>query len=180
MNSNSIDAARGYLSDSSAYMSSISSVPPQYIDHSSSYGDLTTKKLLLSILEVVSFFIVVTFTFHFIVCLVTRYWHRIINFRRRTPEQTTMRVVETRLDEQILRKIPVKVFSFDADILPTIDTCAICLGDFENGDIIRILPECNHGFHRHCVDTWLSFNSSCPNYRHSLVDAESAISISVS
>ncbi|KAJ9099316.1 hypothetical protein QFC21_004197 [Naganishia friedmannii] len=34
------------------------------------------------------------------------------------------------------------------------DECAICLGSFERGDVIRILP-CGHLFHKFEVDDWL-------------------------
>ncbi|KAL9327266.1 hypothetical protein ACSQ67_007911 [Phaseolus vulgaris] len=41
-------------------------------------------------------------------------------------------------------------------------TCAVCLGDFEEGEELRTLPECMHSFHVACIDTWLSSSSSCP------------------
>jgi hypothetical protein len=34
------------------------------------------------------------------------------------------------------------------------DECSICLGSFERGDVIRILP-CGHLFHKTEVDDWL-------------------------
>ncbi|XP_029127697.1 probable E3 ubiquitin-protein ligase ATL45 [Cajanus cajan] len=46
-------------------------------------------------------------------------------------------------------------------------TCAVCLGDFEEGEELRTLPECMHCFHVACIDTWLSNNSSCPICRSS-------------
>lgn len=47
--------------------------------------------------------------------------------------------------------------------------CAICLTDFAEGDSIRALPQCGHGFHVKCVDTWLKLHSSCPSCRRILV-----------
>lgn len=47
--------------------------------------------------------------------------------------------------------------------------CAICLGAFEDGEIVKVLPLCFHGFHSDCVDTWLSTRSSCPLCRTSVV-----------
>ena len=32
--------------------------------------------------------------------------------------------------------------------------CCICLGDFEDGEQLRVLG-CKHGFHMDCVDEWL-------------------------
>ena len=41
-------------------------------------------------------------------------------------------------------------------------TCAVCLGDFEEGEELRTLPECMHSFHVPCIDMWLYSHSSCP------------------
>ncbi|KAI4378613.1 hypothetical protein MLD38_016070 [Melastoma candidum] len=41
-------------------------------------------------------------------------------------------------------------------------TCAVCLGEYEDGELIRALPGCLHAFHAACVDTWLSSHASCP------------------
>ncbi|CAO2825697.1 unnamed protein product [Amaranthus hypochondriacus] len=40
--------------------------------------------------------------------------------------------------------------------------CCICLGVFEEGDKVKVLPKCDHRFHSDCVDRWLSTQSSCP------------------
>uniref|UniRef100_A0A0A8Z0J1 RING-type domain-containing protein n=1 Tax=Arundo donax TaxID=35708 RepID=A0A0A8Z0J1_ARUDO len=47
--------------------------------------------------------------------------------------------------------------------------CAICLSEFAEKEEIRVLPQCGHGFHVACVDTWLSAHSSCPSCRSVLV-----------
>ncbi|KAK4261980.1 hypothetical protein QN277_027603 [Acacia crassicarpa] len=49
--------------------------------------------------------------------------------------------------------------------------CAICLGEFTDGDEIRVLPQCGHGFHMACIDTWLGSHSSCPSCRQILAVA---------
>ncbi|XP_016201329.1 RING-H2 finger protein ATL8 [Arachis ipaensis] len=49
--------------------------------------------------------------------------------------------------------------------------CAICLSDFAAGDEIRVLPQCGHGFHVACIDTWLGSHSSCPSCRQVLAVA---------
>ncbi|KAK7309488.1 hypothetical protein RJT34_06250 [Clitoria ternatea] len=46
-------------------------------------------------------------------------------------------------------------------------TCAVCLGDFEEGAELRRMPECMHCFHMACIDMWLSCHSSCPVCRAS-------------
>ncbi|KAG5529938.1 hypothetical protein RHGRI_030347 [Rhododendron griersonianum] len=47
--------------------------------------------------------------------------------------------------------------------------CAICLAEYADGDEIRVLPQCSHGFHVVCIDTWLGSHSSCPSCRQILV-----------
>ncbi|XAR73666.1 hypothetical protein NMG60_11007712 [Bertholletia excelsa] len=47
--------------------------------------------------------------------------------------------------------------------------CAICLAEYADGDEIRVLPQCGHGFHVACIDTWLGSHSSCPSCRQILV-----------
>ncbi|KAK4790965.1 hypothetical protein SAY86_031378 [Trapa natans] len=47
--------------------------------------------------------------------------------------------------------------------------CSICLTEFSEGDELRVLPQCGHGFHVPCVDTWLASHSSCPSCRRVLV-----------
>ncbi|KAK7287096.1 hypothetical protein RIF29_00134 [Crotalaria pallida] len=84
-----------------------------------------------------------------------------------TPEQAAARLAATGLKKHELRKIPVAVYGFGENIPAT--ECPICLGEFENGDKVRMLPKCNHEFHVTCIDTWLLSHSSCPNCRHSLL-----------
>ncbi|XP_018806371.2 RING-H2 finger protein ATL66 [Juglans regia] len=51
--------------------------------------------------------------------------------------------------------------------------CCICLGVFEDGEKVKVLPPCRHCYHSECVDRWLSGHSSCPLCRASLgVDAQ--------
>lgn len=39
--------------------------------------------------------------------------------------------------------------------------CQVCLNDYINGDVLRILP-CFHEFHTPCIDPWLKINHTCP------------------
>ncbi|KAI9504160.1 hypothetical protein BX070DRAFT_234203 [Coemansia spiralis] len=44
---------------------------------------------------------------------------------------------------------------------PEDNMCAICLCDYEDGNVLRLLP-CKHHMHQTCVDEWLHINRSCP------------------
>ncbi|KAK1357128.1 RING-type E3 ubiquitin transferase [Heracleum sosnowskyi] len=48
------------------------------------------------------------------------------------------------------------------------EECSICLGMFEDGETVKVLPECLHAYHSDCVDKWLKNKSSCPLCRSSL------------
>ncbi|GAB2224248.1 hypothetical protein Drorol1_Dr00005000 [Drosera rotundifolia] len=50
--------------------------------------------------------------------------------------------------------------------------CAVCLQDFQEGDLLRGLPGCRHVFHRDCVDPWLNSHVTCPLCRTSLLPEE--------
>uniref|UniRef100_A0A1D1XS28 RING-H2 finger protein ATL79 n=1 Tax=Anthurium amnicola TaxID=1678845 RepID=A0A1D1XS28_9ARAE len=45
--------------------------------------------------------------------------------------------------------------------------CAICLAEFAEGDGLRVLPACRHGFHAECMERWhrASCRSSRPSSR---------------
>ncbi|MBA0621497.1 hypothetical protein Godav_007111 [Gossypium davidsonii] len=46
--------------------------------------------------------------------------------------------------------------------------CAICLGEFEDEDMLRLLTICCHVFHKECVDLWLESHKTCPVCRGEL------------
>uniref|UniRef100_A0A0E0MCH9 RING-type domain-containing protein n=1 Tax=Oryza punctata TaxID=4537 RepID=A0A0E0MCH9_ORYPU len=50
------------------------------------------------------------------------------------------------------------------------DQCVVCLSDYEEKDVLRILPYCGHDFHAVCIDIWLMQHSTCPVCRISLCD----------
>ncbi|XP_010252063.1 PREDICTED: RING-H2 finger protein ATL74 [Nelumbo nucifera] len=89
-------------------------------------------------------------------------------FAFETPEGTAARLSATGLKKKALRQIPVAVYGSGVSIQAT--DCPICLGEFMDGEKVRVLPKCNHGFHVKCIDIWLLSHSSCPTCRHSLLD----------
>ena len=46
--------------------------------------------------------------------------------------------------------------------------CVICLEDFKLGDQCRVFLNCNHGFHKACIDRWLALDFHCPLCRGSI------------
>ncbi|EXB96529.1 RING-H2 finger protein ATL73 [Morus notabilis] len=93
-------------------------------------------------------------------------------FAFETPDEAAARLAATGLKKSALRKIPVTAYG-SASGIKTLDTdCTICLGEFEEGDKVRVLPKCSHGFHVRCIDPWLVSHSSCPTCRQSLVEQQ--------
>jgi hypothetical protein len=77
------------------------------------------------------------------------------------------------IKKRALRSIPVEVYGgggggeggHGAREEEEEDVCAICLGEFADGEKVRVLPRCGHGFHVPCVDAWLLSRGSCPTCR---------------
>ena len=40
--------------------------------------------------------------------------------------------------------------------------CPVCLGAFQLGETVRLLPLCLHLYHVECIDPWLDAHSTCP------------------
>nr|GMD00543.1 RING-H2 finger protein ATL74-like [Ipomoea batatas] len=72
------------------------------------------------------------------------------------------------LKKSSLKEIPVAVYGSGVNI-PATD-CPICLGEFVDGEKVRVLPKCHHGFHVRCIDVWLAAHPSCPTCRQSLIE----------
>ncbi|KAK7349474.1 hypothetical protein VNO77_06868 [Canavalia gladiata] len=45
--------------------------------------------------------------------------------------------------------------------------CSICLCEYKESEMLRMMPECRHHFHLFCLDSWLKLNGSCPVCRNS-------------
>uniref|UniRef100_A0A0A9GFX0 RING-type domain-containing protein n=1 Tax=Arundo donax TaxID=35708 RepID=A0A0A9GFX0_ARUDO len=52
--------------------------------------------------------------------------------------------------------------------------CSICLGEYKEKEILRIMPTCRHNFHLECIDVWLQKQTTCPICRISLKDLPGA------
>uniref|UniRef100_A0A5B6YXZ8 RING-type E3 ubiquitin transferase n=1 Tax=Davidia involucrata TaxID=16924 RepID=A0A5B6YXZ8_DAVIN len=75
------------------------------------------------------------------------------------------------VEEKILKTIPILCYSTQKGNLFRIDQteCVICLGELEDGDMVRLLPNCMHAFHVPCIDKWFTSRTSCPVCRSPIV-----------
>ncbi|CAN6453524.1 unnamed protein product [Victoria cruziana] len=68
------------------------------------------------------------------------------------------------MQSESVKRLPEFVISSQEKIKASANEmpCAICLQDFEEGDIARSLPRCSHHFHMVCIDKWLTVHGTCP------------------
>lgn len=71
------------------------------------------------------------------------------------------------LDQAVINSYPKFVFSKRHANCPNDVVCAICLCEYRESEMLRMLPDCRHCFHVMCVDAWLKLNASCPVCRNS-------------
>ncbi|KAG0493028.1 hypothetical protein HPP92_006426 [Vanilla planifolia] len=71
------------------------------------------------------------------------------------------------LDPVLLSSFPTKKFGDHFPAGREIQ-CTVCLSEYQEKDLVRILPLCGHAFHVFCIDIWLKQHSTCPVCRISL------------
>ncbi|XP_062149425.1 RING-H2 finger protein ATL16-like [Alnus glutinosa] len=71
------------------------------------------------------------------------------------------------LDESVIREIPTFQFKREGDQARGV-CCVVCLNEFQEQDMLRVLPKCSHAFHLDCIDIWLQSNANCPLCRSSI------------
>ena len=50
------------------------------------------------------------------------------------------------------------------------ESCFICIEPFKKNELKRVLPKCEHAYHKKCIDKWLKNASTCPICRLDLLD----------
>ncbi|KAI3665071.1 hypothetical protein L6452_43688 [Arctium lappa] len=74
------------------------------------------------------------------------------------------------LDQLVIDSIGVFKYKKGNGFMDGSDSdCAVCLGEFQDEESLRILPKCNHAFHVSCIDTWLRSHKNCPVCRAPVV-----------
>ncbi|KAF8651761.1 hypothetical protein HU200_063279 [Digitaria exilis] len=73
----------------------------------------------------------------------------------------------TGLDEALISKITLCKYKRGDALVHTTD-CSVCLGEFRDGESLRLLPKCSHAFHQQCIDKWLKSHSNCPLCRSNI------------
>ncbi|KAJ6717446.1 ZINC FINGER C3HC4 TYPE (RING FINGER) PROTEIN [Salix purpurea] len=91
-------------------------------------------------------------------------------------------VIDIGLDEATLNTYPQLLYSEAKEKLESGDDgsagascCSICLAEYKDSDLLRLLPDCDHLFHSQCIDPWLKLHTSCPVCRNSPVRTPSNV-----
>lgn len=74
-------------------------------------------------------------------------------------------IVNTPVARLISNNIPAHKYhkaGISCNLVGKDGVCAVCLGEFEEGEELRTLPECLHSFHVSCIDMWLFSHPNCP------------------
>ncbi|KAH1162368.1 hypothetical protein GLYMA_01G095300v4 [Glycine max] len=95
---------------------------------------------------------------------------------QRTPSGSLIRLTPHRspprgLDPDLLQVFPTFPYSSVKDLRKDQKyglECAICLLEFEDDNVLRLLTLCCHVFHQDCIDLWLRSHKTCPVCRRDL------------
>ncbi|CAM0903291.1 unnamed protein product [Alopecurus aequalis] len=72
------------------------------------------------------------------------------------------------LEPWAIAAIPTMKYNFETFHSKDDVQCSICLGEYTEKEILRIIPTCGHNFHLTCLDVWLQKQTTCPMCRISL------------
>lgn len=82
------------------------------------------------------------------------------------------------LDPKLLETVPVMPFLLARkrdDFRDDQRECVVCLGEMEDGETVRLLPDCRHAFHVPCIDRWFVAHSNCPVCRSPVVFRDESV-----
>ncbi|KAJ3700188.1 hypothetical protein LUZ61_003893 [Rhynchospora tenuis] len=118
-------------------------------------------------------FIIVIATFGIFLLFIYRFWNLSLAMSLGGSLATTDEFPKGRkgIERSVLETLPILLYSKLKEHLigkGSLD-CAVCLTEFDDDDMLRLLPACNHVFHLNCIDTWLEYHVTCPLCRCNLM-----------
>ncbi|CAN4093321.1 unnamed protein product [Withania somnifera] len=97
---------------------------------------------------------------------------RFFNTRSRLYDDPLMAYSPSResrgLDELVIREIPTFQYNRNRVGERSFRRCVVCLNEFKEEEMLRLLAKCSHAFHLDCIDIWLQNSASCPLCRTSI------------
>nr|GMD44501.1 RING-H2 finger protein ATL52-like [Ipomoea batatas] len=129
--------------------------------------------MLVSIAGIVSTCVAI-FLYHF---LVVKYYRRRRQVVRVNGDSGEVHL-GVGLDPKLLETVPVMPFLLARkrdDFRDDQRECVVCLGEMEDGETVRLLPDCRHAFHVPCIDRWFVAHSNCPVCRSPVVFRDESV-----
>ncbi|KAL1823884.1 hypothetical protein ACET3Z_010662 [Daucus carota] len=115
-----------------------------------------------------------TLTFIFLLCVKFCRHHSSVQNQLNQGRFAQSRSRNSGIDKTVIESLPFFKFSVLKGSRQGLE-CAVCLSEFQDGEILRLLPTCRHAFHITCVDQWLERHSSCPLCRHRVSSEDLAL-----
>nr|GLL44534.1 RING-H2 finger protein ATL29 [Ipomoea trifida] len=125
---------------------------------------------LLLIAFLLVFFFLGIFFIVFCKCCITTLWQNRRASQAGAPVGPVGNVDSPGIDPSIIESFPTFTYSTVKDYRKEQYglECAICLVEFEDASVLRLLTSCNHVFHQECIDLWLESHKTCPVCRMAL------------
>ncbi|XP_073127279.1 E3 ubiquitin-protein ligase ATL41-like [Henckelia pumila] len=125
--------------------------------------DANSRIMITAIISLSFVVLLVTLLHVYARCVIRRQSRRRESLRRLGLLRTsaivhTSEPPKTGLDPSVIASLPVSVFKQTRNSIE----CSVCLCALEDGERLRLLPNCKHSFHVDCIDKWLGSNSTCP------------------
>lgn len=97
------------------------------------------------------------------------------------PEDSSLQYNSHGLQSTIMHSLPISQYKKGKEEEPRASNyeCVVCLGEFDEGEWLKHLPNCAHVFHVACIDTWFQTHSNCPICRSHVHDSGHEHSISM-
>jgi hypothetical protein len=139
---------------------------------STNYGGASPSITVILTIILLVFFFLGFFSVYFCRCFlenVSNSWHI-----RRTPSGNNISApnasVINGLDLSLIQSFPTFLYSSVKDFRKEKYglECAICLVEFEDDSLLRLMTVCYHVFHQECIDLWLESHKTCPVCRRNL------------
>lgn len=87
------------------------------------------------------------------------------------PDGPSLQFHSQALESSITQSLPISQFKKNNEEQNQMHTdCAVCLGEFEEGEWLKHLPNCTHTFHVSRIDTWFQSHSNCSLCRAHVYD----------
>lgn len=116
---------------------------------------------------IISFISLIAITAVFAICFLIRQ-QRSSHLRNRRQKQSSG------ISYRAVKGMPSTIYQSKFAGAGSCDVCAVCLEDYEDGAVLRILP-CNHRFHCSCIDAWLiNWRAFCPICKQDVVATTSS------